>query len=87
MFCCICSEPALCAQVLANFGASEFKCDVASLEADALQSIQQQVHQLPALFPVKVRSCNAFCIEMRPRLACALCLELIVSCTELIKSS
>ena len=37
--------------MLANFGSASFKCDVSSLEADALQSIEQQVHQLPALFP------------------------------------
>lgn len=41
-------------QVVANFGGSSFTCDVSSLEADALQCIQESLQQTQVPFPVKV---------------------------------
>lgn len=43
-------------QVLANFGGSSFKCDISSLESDALQCIQDQVQQTQVSLAVKVTS-------------------------------
>ncbi len=43
-------------QVLANFGGSSFKCDISSLESDALQCIQDQVQQTQVSLDVKVIS-------------------------------
>ncbi|KAL3132475.1 hypothetical protein ABBQ32_009024 [Trebouxia sp. C0010 RCD-2024] len=40
-------------EVVANFGSSSFTGDVSSLEADALQSIQESVQQTQAPFPVQ----------------------------------
>lgn len=40
---------------MANFGSSSFACDVASLETDALQLIQESVQQTQVPFPVQVR--------------------------------
>lgn len=54
-----CDDTDLCvlvfaAQVVANFGGSAFACDVSSLEADALQCIQESLQQTQVPFPVKV---------------------------------
>lgn len=40
-------------EVVANFGSSSFACDVASLETDALQLIQESVQQTQVPFPVQ----------------------------------
>lgn len=40
-------------EVLANFGGSSFKCDISSLESDALQCIQDQVQQTQVSLAVK----------------------------------
>lgn len=45
----------LVVQVVANFGSSSFTGDVSSLEADALQCIQESVQQTQVPFPVQVR--------------------------------
>ena len=43
-------------QVLVNFGGSSFKCDISSLELDALHCIQDQVLQTQVSLDVKVIS-------------------------------
>ena len=59
-------------QVLANFGSSSFKCDVSSLESDALQCVQDQVQQTQAALPVKVTTAhdNTCCLTMASLVLC-----------------
>lgn len=59
-------------QVLANFGSSSFKCDVSSLESDALQCIQDQVQQTQVPLPVKVTTAhdNTCCLTMALLVLC-----------------
>ena len=58
-------------QIMANFGSSDFKADVQSLEADALQCIQEQVTQTPLMFASQVpHQCSlslaACCLHLTP---------------------
>lgn len=74
-------------QVLANFGSSSFKCDVSSLESDALQCIQDQVQQTQVPLPVKVTTAHdiARCLSWALLVLCLS--EMTLASTQVASSS